>query len=1077
MKKIVIAVLFSIITGFIATDAATVSESQARAIAGRFFNVTMPQRPAALKGRGATAAYYVFNNPEQPGWVIVAGDDRARTILAYGDEGYFDAEEVPECVQDWLGDYAEQLEHLNTAQNLSQPSSPLSTVSAGNKVRIAPLLSCNWAQGLPFNQQCATYTSSGTTNYCPAGCVAIAMAQILYYYKSGSECQSIPAYTSSTLSSYMAELPATTFNYDIMNDWYDKAENTSAGAQETARLVRYCAQSVKMNFGQSSSSATSQRNAFVYYFGFDKDAQQLARTDYSSAEWEDIVYNELANGRPVFISARKTGGGHAFVCDGYTDGLFHINWGWRGHQNGYFALNALNDDNAGGTGAAVGDEGYTINVQIMTGLQPDLGTGTSTNGNIVGLYRTCEASPTSYSRTSSSNNFTDVSLTAYYYNYSSQSYTYDLGWGLYDSDGNLVSTHTAVSNKSLGGGYYTTVTKSISFGKDLTGTYYLKPMCRLAGSSTYYPCRGSGINFIKATITATKLTLKVYDEQEVMNLKVNSVTASSIKKVGSPLQLTLNVTNQGLTDYNSIYMWVGGNKISGTYTDIPIGETGNVVMNYTPSATGTTTFEFTSDADGTKVLKTFNVTINSATAASISGATHSSVVGTTFNASIDAKNTNTNTYNDYLVAKLFKKENNAGTNGYYCSAQSQILNLVSNSTQTVEFAFNNLDYNETYFVIFYYYGNGELVRINSTATRKVEAPNLATSITLGEQAMTLNLGEEHTLTATVLPENTDNKTVIWSSSNPEVATVDAQGKVTALMTGTTTITATTTDGSNLSASCAVTVVEEPVFTAGDVNDDGAINIGDYVDVASYILEQNPQPFNFLAADLDGNNTVNVADLVGVAYLGLHFEGAQLLAPALDLEDAIIAMDADFEGNKLFIILSNNVGISALQLDLRLPQGMALLDAALTSRASSSHQATFNRLPNGDYRLLASSSTCKAFSGSDGAVLTLTLSGTPSGTGNLSNIMLASPTATCYSIDNLYLDFNTTGIGNVYTTARIYGDGSNIIIVAPTNGTAQFVLPNGMSKTVHVAVGRNVYPTPSQGVVIVKMNGEVKKLRF
>ena len=54
MKKIVIAVLFSIITGFIATDAATVSESQARAIAGRFFNVTMPQRPAALKGRGAT---------------------------------------------------------------------------------------------------------------------------------------------------------------------------------------------------------------------------------------------------------------------------------------------------------------------------------------------------------------------------------------------------------------------------------------------------------------------------------------------------------------------------------------------------------------------------------------------------------------------------------------------------------------------------------------------------------------------------------------------------------------------------------------------------------------------------------------------------------------------------------------------------------------------------------------------------------------------------------------------------------------------------------------------------------------
>ena len=1077
MIKRITTFLIVAVAFFSTINAAIVTETQARDIAGRFFNVTMTQKPAALKGKGATAPYYVFNNPEQPGWVIVAGDDRARTILAYGDEDYFDAEEVPECVQDWLSDYAEQIEHLNTAQNLSHLNSPISTVSAGNKVRIAPLLSCNWAQGLPFNQQCATYTSSGTTSYCPAGCVAIAMAQILYYYKSGTECQSIPAYTSSTLSAYMAELPATTFDYSIMNDWYDKEENTSASAQETARLVRYCAQSVKMNFGNSSSSATSQRNAFVYYFGFDKDAQQLARTDYSAAEWEDMVYNELANGRPVFISARKTGGGHAFVCDGYTDGLFHINWGWRGHQNGYFALNALNDDNAGGTGAAVGDEGYTLNVQIMVGLQPDLGTGTSTNGNIVGLYRTCEASPTSYSRTSSSNNFTDVSLTAYYYNYSSQSYTYDLGWGLYDSDGNLMSTHTAVSNRSLGGGYYTTVTKSISFGKDLTGTYYLKPMCRLAGSSTYYPCRGSGINFIKATITATKLTLKVYDEQEVMNLKVNSVTASPIKKVGSPLQLTLNVTNQGLTDYNSIYMWVGGNKISGTYTDIPIGGTGDVVMNYTPSATGTTTFEFTSDADGTKVLKTFNVTINSATAASISGATHSSVVGTTFNASIDAKNTNTSTYNDYIVAKLYKKENNAGTNGYYCGAQSQILNLASNNTQTVEFAFNNLDYNETYFVIFYYYGNGELVRINSTATRKVEAPNLATSIMLGEQAMTLNLGEEHTLTATVLPENADNKTVIWSSSNPEVATVDSQGKVTALATGSATITATTTDGSNLSASCAVTVVEGPVFTAGDVNDDGDINIGDYVDVASYILEQDPQPFNFLAADLDGNNEINVADLVGVAYLGLHFEGAQLLAPALDLEDAIIAMDAYVEDNKIAINLRNIVSISAMQVDLRLPQGLTLVDAALSDRASTSHQVTFNKLTNGDYRLLASSSTCKAFSGSDGTVLTLTLDGAVSGTGSMSNIVLASPTATCFNIDGFDLNFTPTSIDNVYSAANIGCDGSNIVITSPTNGTAQFVLPNGMSKTVKVSTGRNIYPSPSKGIVIVIMGNVAKKLQI
>lgn len=723
MRKISFGILVTIAAFLNVVSATTVTESQARAIAGRFFNVDMPQRPAALKGKGAAAAYYVFNNPEQPGWVIVAGDDRARTILAYGDEGYFDDTEVPECVQDWLNDYAEQLAHLDTAQNLSPLISPLSTISAGNKMRVAPLLSCNWAQGLPFNQQCPTYTtSSGATSYCPAGCVAIAMAQILYYYKSGTPTAVLPAYTSSTLSAYMAELPATTFNYELMNDWYDKAENTSESAQETARLVRYCAQSVKMDFGKSASSATSQRNAFVYYFGFDKDAQQLARTDYTAAEWEDIVYNELANGRPVYISAKKTGGGHAFVCDGYTDGLYHINWGWRGHQNGYFALNALSDDNAGGTGAISGEEGYTINVQIMTGLQPDQGSGTSTDGNIVGLYLTCAVDATSYTRINSSANFTGVSLTAYYWNYSSQNYVYDLGWGLYDSDGNLISTHVVTSGRSLSGGYYSTITGSINFGKDLTGTYYLKPVCRVSGSSTFYPCRGSGANHIKATITASKVILKVCDEQEIQKLKINSVTAGTIKKVGSPLQLTLNVTNQGSTDYSSIYMWVDGNKISGTYTDIAPGETGNVVMNYTPSQAGTITFEFTSDADGIKLLKTQNITISSATAATITGSTTSSVTGTTFNAKIAAKNTNTNPYNDYIVAKLYKREPNSGTTGYYCSAQLQIVNLASGNTQNVEFAFANLDYNETYFVVFYYYNNGELVRINGTASRKVESP-------------------------------------------------------------------------------------------------------------------------------------------------------------------------------------------------------------------------------------------------------------------------------------------------------------------------------------------------------------------
>ena len=717
------------ITTIIACNAwaAKVNESQARIIAGNFFNVTMPQKPATMKGHGANAAYYVFNNPEQPGWVIIAGDDRARTILAYGDEDYFDSDEIPECVKDWLDDYAQQISNIDLATaNQTVNNAPTQNLAAATKSRIAPMLISNWAQGQPFNQQCPTFTNaSGNTEYCPTGCVATAMSQILYYYQSNYGSTAIPAYTSSK-DNFVNErpaLPATKFNYAIMNPWYDNAANTSAGAQETAKLLKYCGQSVVMKYGKSTSSATSQCSAFVKYFGFDKGARQLARTDYTAAEWENIVYSELANGRPVYISARKAKGGHAFICDGYENGLFHINWGWRGHQNGYFTLNALNDDNSGGTGAASGSEGYTINVQIMTGLQPSLGNSSNTNGNVTGLTKNLEVSTTSYSRSSSSSNFTNVKLVAYYWNYTDQEYTYDLGWGLYDSNGNLLSTHTVLTGKTLYPLNYTYPSGLINVGKNITsGTYYLRPVSRISGSSTFYPCRGAGVNYVKATITATNLTLQVYNELSVQNLKINSVTTGSVKKVGSPLQLNLGVSNQGITDYSSIYMWINDNIISGTYTDIAPGASGTVAMTYTPSEAGPITFNFTSDDEGNNVLKTFTTSINSATPATITGSVTSSVSGKTLNASIDAKNTNTNTYSDYIVAQLYKKEPNSGNTGYYCGAQSQVVTLGYGNTQNLSFAFPNLEIGKTYFVIFYYYSNGEKVRIKATSSQTIASP-------------------------------------------------------------------------------------------------------------------------------------------------------------------------------------------------------------------------------------------------------------------------------------------------------------------------------------------------------------------
>ena len=77
-------------------------------------------------------------------------------------------------------------------------------------------------------------------------------------------------------------------------------------------------------------------------------------------------------------------------------------------------------------------------------------------------------------------------------------------------------------------------------------------------------------------------------------------------------------------------------------------------------------------------------------------------------------------------------------------------------------------------------------------------------MSLDKTSMTLTVGETQTLTATVAPDNAQDKSVTWSSSDATVATVDQDGKVTAVKAGTATITVTTTDGGK-TATCAVTV--------------------------------------------------------------------------------------------------------------------------------------------------------------------------------------------------------------------------------------------------------------------------------
>jgi len=92
-----------------------------------------------------------------------------------------------------------------------------------------------------------------------------------------------------------------------------------------------------------------------------------------------------------------------------------------------------------------------------------------------------------------------------------------------------------------------------------------------------------------------------------------------------------------------------------------------------------------------------------------------------------------------------------------------------------------------------------------SATCNITVRKLVSDITLNETSATLNEGQTVQLTATVSPELADNKTLEWTSSNETVATVDQNGLVTAVAQGTAVITVKSTDGSEISATCNITV--------------------------------------------------------------------------------------------------------------------------------------------------------------------------------------------------------------------------------------------------------------------------------
>lgn len=328
---------------------------------------------------GEVPAYYVFPNGEGKGFTVVSGDDRLPEVVGYSDKGTYDEENLPSNYVGFMKAYEEmvgQLDNGDSRASASIAEAKALRSSGYQQPTVAPLLgSIQWNQMTPYNKMCPMYNS---TDRSVTGCVATAMAQVMMYYQYPKTLQTdIPAYVSHTNHLSIPQInKGESYDWDNMLPQYASYEPlnyTDAQAAAVAKLLYHCGVACEMDYGPSSGANVTPA-ILSTYFGYDSDLMQdLTRDAFTLAEWSQIMDKELSAKRPILYSGRSSGGGHEFVCDG-TDGngLYHINWGWGGYQDGYFDVTILNPDK-GGAGSGSAPDGYNQYCSMIVGIAPDNG--------------------------------------------------------------------------------------------------------------------------------------------------------------------------------------------------------------------------------------------------------------------------------------------------------------------------------------------------------------------------------------------------------------------------------------------------------------------------------------------------------------------------------------------------------------------------------------------------------------------------------------------------------------------------------------------------------------------------------
>jgi hypothetical protein len=328
--------------------------------------------------------------------------------------------------------------------------------------------------------------------------------------------------------------------------------------------------------------------------------------------------------------------GHGFIIDGYEvkDGVgyFHVNWGWSGRSDDYFLISVLNPKYQY-TGGGAGSSGYSFGQQAVIGIQP-AETPMEKTTRFATQYCYIKDDESVYTRSSTSDDFSPIKV---YYNVwnivkPEESRQFDAGIALY-KDRELIAILDSVHLKDIihGGspmGYSDVVnvkSQPVSIGKDLpNGKYQIRVISRLTDTADWTWAMMSACRYVELTIEDNTMTTVTYGNSNEYksdnDFTIHTVEVSGSKKVGEPLTITINLTNNHMPGNSPIFLWGNASIAEGTDSyqclggggsNLSPGETGDLVLEYTPQRAGDFKFILSGSSANCKTpLYTFDVSVS-----------------------------------------------------------------------------------------------------------------------------------------------------------------------------------------------------------------------------------------------------------------------------------------------------------------------------------------------------------------------------------------------------------------------------------------------------------------------------------